>query len=1302
LDARAEAGSIFLDGRWLAGISLGSLFAKPVDIRINMRVTGSCRADLTCGNGVIAVASLEGERFQARPFSVGCTLRDNTLSLLKLRDQLPFDFSFDYDTQLHTAEARLNCAELALRDAVTVSGTRNGSVPGLAVSGTAVYERGGDGSGRYRIDLAGGPPGGAAAGGSFAIRAGGDEKRTVIEEFRVSAPPDAAAGAPENRAGWPLRGNAGFRGSIGFRPLALEGVLSCANLSRGAGTGLSGEFGVNSRGREILVSGKKARIGREVLDILSVSLVPSGGELGFTLSARRSGGGEPPASLSLDGSFRYAPRRLAAVCAVRSVSAAALADMVRPFVTPFPAKPGPPLPAFAGGIARDILVSAEVAVSTDFSRFAYDAPGIELVFGSRTDGGGPRGIISLSGTDRSFDVSESRFVFAGNEILFSGYADYSNPMDIAFSLMTNTGDISYYAEGRVLERNQISVRGSHGFHAYLSSTAGGTYSGYVEGRDIPVPVRGLPARLGFFAQIRYSSPDFWSVDLDKCEVEDIAGPAGPGRLRISGGADQSGASFPALYYADSIGPLSGRADIAWNGNAGLTGTAGLEESPPDTDPDAVSVLPAAGDRFSPERYSLAASFAAERLSLLMSGSGMRLGRLFDNAYAAEADGDIRVTWDPERSCKAEINLNSLRAKWRERGITASASAALDSTEFTVRDLRLNAAGMEGFMPLLRLSLAESSARAGAAFHGSVGREQLEGSFAVDVSFAPAGSWPGIRNAFRSFSGLVRFENLRYAALAAGPFDVVFSRNGGELSVSGGPKDMLRLRVGADGAFYAGLSGPFPVRGSAAGTIRGNTIDARCPDLYVDLAALWKLLPPQPDIVLAGGIVNAQVEIRGPLADPEFFGSARGASVRARVPRYLTQDIRPIPFTVAIEGNEMRFGPVPAAVGKGAGTVSGVFRFDRWIPNIFTMDITVPRESPIPFGLDLTGFLAKGDASGRLRLSMADMILDVGGDLLVNNTEMGLKADEFNRGMDLFDLALVPVTVDLRITTGPSVEFLWPSSGFPILRANPAMGTLARITSDSVARQFTLDSEVKIRGGEIFYCERNFYIRSGTLSFRETERQFDPRLTVRAEIRDRTDDGPVTIAMIVDNAPLLSFTARFESNPSLSQAEIVALLGQNITGGQMAEASGSVPRAFLSSTSDVLAQFGVVRQLERQIRAFLRLDMFSIRTQALQNAIFSGTGLIRDPIDRNGSLGNYLDNTTVFLGKYIGSALFVQSMLSLRYDENNAANGSLRFEPEVGVEMETPLFNVRWDFVPAHPENWYVNDNSITLTWSKSF
>jgi len=113
-------------------------------------------------------------------------------------------------------------------------------------------------------------------------------------------------------------------------------------------------------------------------------------------------------------------------------------------------------------------------------------------------------------------------------------------------------------------------------------------------------------------------------------------------------------------------------------------------------------------------------------------------------------------------------------------------------------------------------------------------------------------------------------------------------------------------------------------------------------------------------------------------------------------------------------------------------------------------------------------------------------------------------------------------------------------------------------------------------------------------------------------------------------------------------------------------------------------------------------MFSVRTKVVQNAVVSYFG--QNQVEKNTNVGNYFDNTTVYLGKYIGQDMFVQSMVRMRYDENSMNMGGLRFEPDIGIEFNTPLFNIRWDFLPDsyNPENWGLKDNSITLIWSRSF
>ena len=521
--------------------------------------------------------------------------------------------------------------------------------------------------------------------------------------------------------------------------------------------------------------------------------------------------------------------------------------------------------------------------------------------------------------------------------------------------------------------------------------------------------------------------------------------------------------------------------------------------------------------------------------------------------------------------------------------------------------------------------------------------------------------------------------------------------------------MLRLQGDKDGNFFAALSSPSPVRGSITGSIRDSYIDASCSDIFVDLAALWALVPPVRGFGLGGGFVNARFDIRGPLDNPEFFGSARANSVRLQVPGFIPADIRPVPSVLTIEGREVRFGPVQAAVGNGAGVASGQFLFDGWVPNFFYIDINVPRTTPIPFGLEIADFIANGDAAGNLVIAMDNMNFSITGDLHGNNAEMSISNEDFlfpqhvavRHETELFENTRIPMVVDLTITTGPAVEFFWPSVRFPVLRASPVMGTILHIAADSVARQFSINSDIRIRGGELFYFQRSFYIRSGNLLFRENEQEFNPRLSARAELRERTNDGPVTISMIVENEPLLNFVPRFESSPMLSQLEIFELLGESVVGG-VAGGGDTVQRLAGASAGLLANHFLMIRQFERFVRNHSPLDMFSIRTQAAQNFAFNMIDRNINMIDRRGRLGNYFDNTTVFGGRYIGNDMFIQGMFSMRYDDRQLGFGGMRFEPDIGIELQSPLFNIRWDFVPTNPQNWWVSDSSITFTWSWSF
>jgi hypothetical protein len=243
-----------------------------------------------------------------------------------------------------------------------------------------------------------------------------------------------------------------------------------------------------------------------------------------------------------------------------------------------------------------------------------------------------------------------------------------------------------------------------------------------------------------------------------------------------------------------------------------------------------------------------------------------------------------------------------------------------------------------------------------------------------------------------------------------------------------------------------------------------------------------------------------------------------------------------------------------------------------------------------------------------------------------------------------------------------------------------------------------------------------------LTLNGNQEKFDPIISARAEVRDRNEDGPVTISIIADNTPLKDIQTgtdtsttpytgsadygerilgplRIESEPALSSVEIYSLLGQNLTGES---SDGGVD--FIFAPLEYISQARWVRVVERWVRNILDLDVFSLRSPLIRNATKEAMQIFNSSDSNDTSLGKYLDNTTIFVGKYIGTSLFLQAMVSLRYDSNSAEEFSrgLTLEPDFGVELRNPLFTLRLNVVPEHPENLWINDVSFTMNWRWTF
>lgn len=1273
-DIILDSHEISATGRLNPQIVNLNLLNRKINIKTEVVINGVYNSSQREGraeinfNTVTASGQAAGTLFEINPISIILDYKNRILSFHTSKDQYN-NMSLNFNQETGGISAAVNSMEFQPSSFIRFFNNDNlNNFFAQPLSGAAVFEAENNLM-QYTVNF---------NSSSLGINFYGNEKHAEIRQFKINDLENSPSGL--------FFGSFNFFGNIGFAPFTPTGRFVFDNFGFSGENDVNAVFAISNNSNEITISGESFSIGYNVFERFDIYVFPSAGDLSVTLVSVCTNGGH----VDIDAILNYSPMQLELILSLDSVAASFPIGIIDPFTRT-------DIPVIVKNYLQHTYITTEIFVTTDFIQFVYNAPRININSPNNLT------LLSLAGTERQLMLTEG--IFYGSEgnsnIYFSAFAGFANPMDMTITLLASYLDYSWELEGSLLDRNTLFLSDPNGLNVYGSLANTGAISGYIEGNNYPIVINNTLIYLDFYVVLRYSSFDSWDLDVSRFMASSHGRNAE--QFSLSGLFNQDGGSFTTLQYSDSRGGLAGNADFLWHRDFSFIQFDVNLNGENDT-----------GEKFFAQGIVQDRSFDIQAEAVQL-----RIDRFLSESDLLLVDADISFSFDSLHEFNAQLNLSSVQGRYRYNAIQGSGSLLFCNDEFVIQNLGFEFEALNILFPVFQFSRKGNFARANAYLSGNIRGIDLETSIETYVDFGSIDSWLEITHVLNNFNGRINAGTTRIAGEVHEPSDIVFSRNEGSIFLSGGPQNMVRLNMDANGNFFAGLSAPLPIRGSVIGNLSNRYINAHCNNLFVDLPAIWNLLPGMAGFRFNGGYVTARLDIRGPIDNPEFFGTGRGTSFRMNVPGFIPDDIRLVPFNFIMEGHELVFNRVSTAVGGGGGSADGWLRFENWVPRNVGLDITIPRENPVPFDFHIVPFMANGDASGRLFINLENELLEINGNLLANNTEMGVSdATRAAPSNYALDDARVSVSVNLTITTGPSAEFSWPNPIFPVIRANLRMGTVLNVTADSQAEQFTLNSDVDIRSGELFYFDRVFHIRSGNLVLRENEQEFNPRLSAVAEIRERTDTGPVTISMIIQDEPLLNFSPRFQATPSLTQVEIFSLLGQNLYGVGGGEDGNEAERFLVASGIDLFAQylagsdaFGQLfrgRQFERRVRNLLNLDMFSVRTRFLQNAftevLIDTPAMGLTPVDRNNRVGNYFNNSSVFLGKYVGQDMFIQGMITMRYDHNNPDFGGLIFEPDIGIELQSPFFNIRWDLgFDVHSYNlWGIRDNSITLLWSRTF
>ena len=122
----------------------------------------------------------------------------------------------------------------------------------------------------------------------------------------------------------------------------------------------------------------------------------------------------------------------------------------------------------------------------------------------------------------------------------------------------------------------------------------------------------------------------------------------------------------------------------------------------------------------------------------------------------------------------------------------------------------------------------------------------------------------------------------------------------------------------------------------------------------------------------------------------------------------------------------------------------------------------------------------------------------------------------------------------------------------------------------------------------------------------------------------------------------------------SDVEIRSLLGQAFLGESVTSVKQAVEQITVTGI-DYLLQTSVFRQVENRLRDLFNFDIFSFRTQFFQEALKQALFSSNEDLGENEIVlnpGNFFDNTTVYIGKYIGNTVYMDAMFSLLYKEDS--------------------------------------------------
>ncbi len=448
----------------------------------------------------------------------------------------------------------------------------------------------------------------------------------------------------------------------------------------------------------------------------------------------------------------------------------------------------------------------------------------------------------------------------------------------------------------------------------------------------------------------------------------------------------------------------------------------------------------------------------------------------------------------------------------------------------------------------------------------------------------------------------------------------------------------------------------------------------------------------PFVGIDDGLLLGDIELKGKLLAPEFYGDLNVFYGLVSLDNYLEEPIKNITGAISIEKNRILVKNVNAQSKNGLAHGYGEILLNGWKLESYEFHINTD---------NIPALIKRGPVDAKGIGYIEDFIIEgkpknysFTGYFVIEEADVNL---ESLLGLNKKEkLKSIPLNVYITFKTGNNVKIIHPLISGTIA-PNEEM-TLKFIGEEA---RIYLGGKFKLKKGEVNYLNKRFIIEHADFQFFDNEAKINPKVNLKSYYRTKDFKRDSVIIYLTINNRLIPFKSNFSSSPYKSQQDINAMLGfpvANIINDDnnvnFNKDENTVNIDSIADTTDYLSNSIIFTPFENRIRKIIRLDTFSMETKFLGNIIKSNYELTNNTYD-------LLDESSIKIGKYLSNELYFESMFSFNKKKNYddvfflpLSDQNYGLNLKLMLQLELQFFMIGYTFLPKDLNNLYKSDHNI--------